>query len=212
VTGLDVSLACYLIAEKLHGQRANLPRLQVKDFRAFDGLREALKHAGTIEDVRICEAQAAAIYWNAWRTVPLRLRGRDLARTPAHWARYDSRASVLTGAPRAATNPVNALLNYLYVLLESEARLALLSVGLDPTLGVLHADQRNRDSFALDAMEPIRPAVDAFVLDPLLNDAAHPKTDTPCSVGNADAIKNGAQAPTSPPIKKCLRLPSPLQA
>ena len=43
---------------------------------------------------------------------PIRLRGRDLARIPAHWARYDSRASVLTGAPRAATNPVNALLNY----------------------------------------------------------------------------------------------------
>jgi CRISPR-associated endonuclease Cas1 len=164
-TGLDVSLACYLIAEKLDGQRANLVRLRVNDLRAFDGLREALKHAATIEDVRLCEAQAAAIYWNAWRAVSLRLRGRDLARMPAHWARYDSRASVLTGAPRAATNPVNALLNYLYALLESESRLALLVVGLDPTLGVLHADQRNRDSFALDAMEPIRPAVDAFILD-----------------------------------------------
>ena len=160
-----MSLACYLIAEKLDGQRANLVRLRVNDLRGFDGLREALKRAATIEDVRICEAQAAAIYWNAWRTVPLRLHGRDLARMPAHWARYDSRASVLTGAPRAATNPVNALLNYLYALLESESRLALLAVGLDPTLGVLHADQRNRDSFALDAMEPIRPAVDAFVLD-----------------------------------------------
>jgi CRISPR-associated endonuclease Cas1 len=164
-TGLDVSLACYLIAEKLDGQRANLVRLSVSNLAAFDRLREALKHTATIEDVRLCEAQAAAIYWNAWRTVPLRLRGRDLARMPAHWARYDSRASVLTGAPRAATNPVNALLNYLYALLESEARLALLAVGLDPTLGVLHADQRNRDSFALDTMEPIRPAVDAFVLD-----------------------------------------------
>jgi len=165
-TGLDVSLACYLIAHKLDGQRANLVRLSVGDLAAFDRLRDSLKRAATIEEVRLCEAQAAAIYWNAWRTVPLRLRGRDLARMPAHWARYDSRASVLTGAPRAATNPVNALLNYIYSgLLESEARLALLTVGLDPTLGVLHADQRNRDSFALDAMEPIRPAVDAFVLD-----------------------------------------------
>jgi CRISPR-associated endonuclease Cas1 len=165
-TGLDVSLACYLIAHKLDGQRANLVRLSVGDLAAFDRWRDSLKRAATIEEVRLCEAQAAAIYWNAWRTVPLRLRGRDLARMPAHWARYDSRASVLTGAPRAATNPVNALLNYIYSgLLESEARLALLTVGLDPTLGVLHADQRNRDSFALDAMEPIRPAVDAFVLD-----------------------------------------------
>ena len=97
----------------------------------------------------------------------MRLRGRDLARVPARWARYDSRASILTGAPRAATNPVNALLNYTYALLESEARLALLAAGLDPTLGVLHSDQRNRDSFALDAMEAVRPDVDAFLLDML---------------------------------------------
>jgi hypothetical protein len=46
---------------------------------------------------------------------------------------------------------------------ESEACLALLSVGLDPALGILHADQPNRDSFALDAMEPVRPTVDAFI-------------------------------------------------
>ena len=88
-----------------------------------------------------------------------------LSRVPVKWTRYDSRASSLTNGPRAATNPINALLNYVYALLESESRLALLAAGLDPTLGVLHADQRNRDSFALDAMEPIRPAVDAFVLD-----------------------------------------------
>jgi hypothetical protein len=36
-------------------------------------------------------------------------------------------------------------------------------------LGVLHADQRNRDSLALDAMEPVRADVDAFLLD-LLED------------------------------------------
>ena len=59
--------------------------------------------------------------------------------------------------------------NYLFACLESEARLALLAHGLDPTLGVLHADQRNRDSLALDAMEPVRADVDAFLLD-LLED------------------------------------------
>jgi hypothetical protein len=46
---------------------------------------------------------------------------------------------------------------------------ALLAQGLDPTLGLLHADQRNRDSLALDAMEPVRADVDAFLLD-LLED------------------------------------------
>jgi len=149
----------------LDGQRKNLVRLRLRDLNSFDGLCEALDRAGTIDEVRLCEAKAAAIYWNAWTNIPLNVRGRDLARLPARWARYESRASILTGAPRAATNPVNALLNYLYSLLESESRLALLAAGCDPTLGVLHADQRNRDSFALDAMEPIRPDVDAFVLD-----------------------------------------------
>lgn len=164
-TGLDVEIARDLITSKLDGQRANLVRLRVADLSGFDRLREALNQATTIEEVRLCEAKAAAIYWNAWSRVPIHLRGRDLARVPAKWTRYESRASILTGAPRAATNPVNALLNLTYSLLESESRLALLAAGLDPTLGVLHADQRNRDSFALDAMEPVRPDVDSFVLD-----------------------------------------------
>jgi CRISPR-associated endonuclease Cas1 len=163
--GLDVDLARWLIAQKLEGQRANLVRLRVSNMRGFDALRRSLDTTTTIDEVRLCEAQAAAIYWNAWTNVPIRLRGRDLSRVPVAWSRYESRKSTLTGAPRAATNPVNALLNYVYSLLESESRLALLAAGLDPTLGVLHADQRNRDSFALDAMEAIRPAADAFVLD-----------------------------------------------
>ena len=164
-TGLDIDLARDLIHRKLDGQRANLVRLRVADLRSFDAMREALDRAASIDEVRLCEARVAAIYWNAWSAVPIRLRGRDLVRVPVKWTHYDSRASSLTNGPRAATNPINALLNYVYALLESETRLALLAAGLDPTLGVLHADQRNRDSFALDAMEPIRPAVDAFVLD-----------------------------------------------
>ena len=164
-TGLDIDLARDLIHRKLDGQRANLVRLRVADLRSFDAIREALDGAASIDKIRLSEAKAAAIYWNAWSAVPIRLRGPDAARVPVKWTRHDSRASALTNGPRAATNPINALLNYVYALLESESRLALLSAGLDPTLGVLHADQRNRDSFALDAMEPIRPAVDAFVLD-----------------------------------------------
>jgi CRISPR-associated endonuclease Cas1 len=164
-SGLDLDLARELIRRKLDGQRANLVRLRVADLHGFDAMRESLEDASTIDEIRLCEAKAAAVYWNAWSNVPIRLRNRDLSRVPVPWTRYESRKSTLTGAPRAATNPVNALLNYVYSLLESESRLALLSAGLDPTLGVLHADQRNRDSFALDAMEPIRPAVDSFVLD-----------------------------------------------
>jgi CRISPR/Cas system-associated endonuclease Cas1 len=62
-------------------------------------------------------------------------------------------------------NPPNAILNYLYAILESEARLAAAELGLDPGLGVLHRDTPNRDSLACDLMEPVRPLVDAYVFD-----------------------------------------------
>jgi hypothetical protein len=62
-------------------------------------------------------------------------------------------------------NPPNAILNYLYCLLESESRLAAVARGLDPGLGVLHVDTKARDSLACDLMEPVRPQVDAFLLD-----------------------------------------------
>ncbi len=166
--GLDLAIARELIAEKLDGQRRILARLGA-DLREFDKLRAALDAADSIERVRVIEANAAALYFAAWRDVRIRFRERDLARIPARWLRGDSRASVLTGAPRAATSPINAMRNYLFACLESEARLALLAHGCDPQMGCLHADQRNRDSLALDAMEPVRADVDAFLLD-LLED------------------------------------------
>lgn len=174
-SGLDVILARELIARKFEGQRRNLARLG-GDLRSFDTLRGALGDAKSIDEIRRIEAQAAALYWNAWKGLPMRWRSRDLARIPERWLRFGSRASILTGAPRAASSPVCAILNYTFALLETESRLALLAQGLDPTLGVLHADQRNRDSFALDAMEPIRPDVDAFVLD-LLEDRVFTSRD-----------------------------------
>ena len=70
-----------------------------------------------------------------------------------------------TNANRKAERPVNALLNYVYALLEAEAILACQVVGLDPGLGIVHLDARGRQSLALDIIEPVRPSVDAFVLD-----------------------------------------------
>jgi hypothetical protein len=57
------------------------------------------------------------------------------------------------------------MLNYMYCLLESEARLAAASLGLDPGIGFLHVDTDARDSLACDLMEPVRPHVDAFLLE-----------------------------------------------
>lgn len=72
---------------------------------------------------------------------------------------------VNVGTSRSATDPLNALLNYAYRLLEAEGRLACLAVGLDPGLGILHADLKGRDSMVLDLIEAVRPTVDRYVLD-----------------------------------------------
>ena len=59
---------------------------------------------------------------------------------------------------------------YLYALLESEVRLAASAVELDPGIGFLHVDTDARDSLACDLMEPVRPQVDAFLLDWILKE------------------------------------------
>ena len=59
----------------------------------------------------------------------------------------------------------SVIVSFLYALLESESRLAAATLGLDPGLGVLHVDVPNRDSLACDLMEPVRPQVDAFLVD-----------------------------------------------
>jgi CRISPR-associated endonuclease Cas1 len=204
--GLDLAIARDLITAKLDGQRRILARLGA-DRCECDKLRVAIGTAESIECVRVIEATAAAQYFAAWRHVRIRFRDRDAARIPARWLRADSRASLLTGAPRAASSPINAMRNYLFACLESEARLALLAHGLDPTLGVLHADQRNRDSLALDAMESVRADVDAFLLD-LLEDRTFTSRDfgeLPNGVCRIAAPVTHELALALPHWRECLR-------
>jgi CRISPR associated protein Cas1 len=114
---------------------------------------------------RVIESQAARSYWYAWGTLPINFPKNQLPRVAAHWSNFGARVSPLTGSPRLACNPPNAILNFLYSLAEAGARLAAATLGLDPGLGVLHTDTSARDSLACDLMEPVRPHVDAYVLD-----------------------------------------------
>lgn len=126
---------------------------------------EALGGPREPADFLAVEAAAASAYWSAWRGVEPRWARKDAAQVPEHWRRFDARASKLTGHPRVATDPVNAVTNLLAALGESEARWACLAQGLDPGLGVLHRDLRARDSLALDLLEVIRPDYEGWLLD-----------------------------------------------
>ena len=169
---IGIDLARRLIIDKLTGQAKVL--IDVFD----DGDRSstiyeiaiAAEHIDGFDELRQLEGTAAALYWQSWsgrsECVP-RFAMKDVGTVPPHWSRYEGRRSVLASANsnRKAERPVNAILNYLYALVEIEAILACEVVGLDSGLGLLHSDTKNRASFALDLMEPIRPEVDRYVLE-----------------------------------------------
>jgi hypothetical protein len=123
-----------------------------------------LERAETIEQLRGAEAQAARAYWQAWRGIPILFSRKDAHRVPGSWRFFGSRTSPLSGGPRLATTPANALANLLYALAEQESTLALRAVGLDPGIGIVHRDQPARPSLALDLLEAIRPDVDRYLL------------------------------------------------
>jgi CRISPR-associated endonuclease Cas1 len=166
-SGAALRIARELIDQKLAGQ-GQVARQKLHAVECADRIhryRSELAEADTLERVRLIESRAAAAYWSSWRTLPITFPTKDRRRIPAHWRVFGTRVSPLTGSPRLAVNPPNAILNYLYCLLESESRLAAAALGLDPGLGVLHVDTKARDSLACDLMEPVRPQVDAFLLD-----------------------------------------------
>jgi hypothetical protein len=136
-----------------------------------------------------------------WSTLPITFPKNDLSRTPNHWRSFGARVSPLTGSPRLAANPPNAILNYLYSVLESESRLAAATLGLDPGLGVLHVDTSARDSLACDLMEPVRPQVDAYLLDwitrqPLRREWFFEQRDGNCRLSGSFAVRLSETART----------------
>lgn len=155
-----------LLRRKLAGQARIAGELGASDVvAAIERAAVALDTATTPAELLIPEAAAASSYWSAWADLELRWAKADVVRVPDHWRTFGGRTSPLTGSPRRAITPPNSILGYLYGVLEAAARLTCLAIGLDPGLGVLHADLRARDSLALDVMEAVRPDVDAVVLD-----------------------------------------------
>jgi CRISPR-associated endonuclease Cas1 len=192
-TALDITRE--LLGRKLDGQK-QVARKKLLDAKTGDLIaqfREKVREAENIDAIRYLESQGAAAYWAAWRNLPINFPKSDLPRVPDHWRKFDTRKSPLSGSPRLATNPANAMLNYLYAVLESETRLAVSALGLDPGLGFWHVDTPNRDSLACDLMEPVRPHVDAYLLDwitrqPLKRSWFFEQRDGNCRLMNTLAI------------------------
>jgi CRISPR-associated endonuclease Cas1 len=202
-SGADLRITRELISQKLAGQE-RVARHNLLDSTTADTIaqfRKAVPTADSITTIRLIESQAARAYWSAWSTLPINFPKNDLNRVPEHWRRFGARVSPLTGSPWLAANPPNAILNYLYALLESETRLAAASLGLDPGLGVLHVDTTARDSLACDLMEPVRPQIDAYLLDwitrqPLSRDWFFEERDGNCRLMGPFAVRLSESAQT----------------
>jgi len=107
----------------------------------LDHLLRRLPHETDLDTLRGIEGEAARLYWAAF---PSLLVGGDPQIT-------------FTGrSRRPPTDPMNALLSFLYTLLVHDIRAALEGQGLDPQVGYLHRDRPGRPSLALDMMEEFR--------------------------------------------------------
>lgn len=201
--GMALEISKGLIRRKLAAQ-GQISKDRLNDSRAAQLISEhcaAIDDVRTIETLRLCESRAAYEYWSGWRNIRITFPKRDLARVPQHWQQFGGRVSPLTGSPRLAVNPVNAILNYLYAILESEARLAAAALGLDPGIGVMHVDSPARDSLACDLMEPVRPLVDAYVLnwisrEPIRREWFFEQRDGNCRLMGSFAIRLSETAAT----------------
>ena len=157
-----ISIARNIVAAKVQNARLLLMReaRQTEDEESEDALRaaagemgsviEALPKTVDIDAIRGHEGQAAAVYFSVFNRL---IRTSEAAFT------FDGRNR------RPPRDPVNAILSFLYSLIQVECQAACEGVGLDPQIGFLHAVRPGRPSLALDLMEELRAAVaDRLVL------------------------------------------------
>ena len=97
---------------------------------------------------------------------PIKWRGTSRRPIPENWHFIGQRSSPYhLAGNRNAAHPVNAILNYAYVALESEIRIKAISDGYDPAIGIMHEGGDRSSKFIFDLMEPERPKVDRKVFD-----------------------------------------------
>ncbi|MBQ6142622.1 MAG: type I-C CRISPR-associated endonuclease Cas1 [Kiritimatiellae bacterium] len=140
----------FVIGKLLNARNIILRR--IRDHGESDVLRAAAeKHVDVVrrvrdsppdaERLRGLEGEAGAAYFRCFNEL-LVAQKEDFA--------------ILGRNRRPPTDPMNALLSYLYTLLAYDCRGALEGVGLDPQIGFLHEIRSGRPGLALDLMEEFR--------------------------------------------------------
>lgn len=153
-----LALAREFIAAKIANQATQLRRSGNVDANIIETLRTLQKSVGGAvlwQDVLGIEGKAASIYFENWQCLI-----KPAKRKYWQWPGVRS---------RPATDPINAMLNYVYTLLLSDAVKAITSCGLDPHAGFLHSSNRNKPALALDLMEEFRAPIADSVVQTVIN-------------------------------------------
>lgn len=154
--------AASIMQLKVEGQKDNLrylanrkPSLTPETEKAIRSIDQIIESQGTKtgstigerkKQILFTEAYAASLYWQ--------LLGRLL---PPPFT-FTNRVK------KQPTDGFNACINYLYGMLRNQTETAILSIGLDPALGIMHRDGYNMPSLVFDLMEPFRPILDHTLL------------------------------------------------
>lgn len=117
----------------------------VQNARLVAGHLRKLPHVSDLDELRGEEGNAARIYFQSMQYLIRPPARNDFA--------FDTRNR------RPPTDPMNAILSFLYAVLLNDCRSALEAVGLDPQLGFLHAVRPGRMALALDLLEEFRSVI-----------------------------------------------------
>ena len=119
-----------------------------------------------INDIRGLEGQCAAQYFKAWEGMSLRWIGKRPV--PPQWQEFGSRSSIalhgMKPCNRAASHPINAMLNYAYAVKMANLQVEAIASGYDPTIGIFHRGKKGNAAYVFDLIEPERPKIDAAIL------------------------------------------------
>jgi len=124
-------------------------------FDQIEGVKEKLPKAKNTAEVRSVEGNVANAYWEI------------VSSTFDDKFEFEGRLMGKTGRPYGAVDPINALFNYGYTMLEAQCWRAINANGLDPYVGFNHEMAVGKAALAYDLQEPYRWLIDVAVIDAL---------------------------------------------
>jgi CRISPR-associated endonuclease Cas1 len=133
----------------------------------IESQRALLSDCETVEEAMTVEGGAADYFWQAFSSLEVSFASQDRRRVPDGWQNFHGRRSPLTTeqwSNRHAADVPNSLLNFGYWLCQTEATIACLALGIDPAMGLAHANRQGRPAAALDVMEAGRGVVEESVV------------------------------------------------